>query len=91
MEQKQDFMQRFQVRLLNKHENRKNPAPFREELEIFEADPSLGLTQAQVEERIRKGWVSGKPRAAGNSEQEIVFANIFTFFNLVFVVLAVML
>ena len=60
----------------------------KEPLSVICADPKIGLTDAQVEERIRCGWVSGTPKAAGKTQGEIVFFHIFTFFNLIFVVLA---
>ena len=91
MEQKQDFMQRFQMRLLEKWNRRQQPITDKQQLDVVDADPQTGLTAEQVRSRAEAGWISGKPRAAGKTEQEIVFANIFTFFNLVFVILAVML
>ena len=52
-----------------------------------EIDPSLGLTDEQVQSRT-PAW---KPVYSGKSEKEIVLTHCFTFFNLIFVVLAVML
>ena len=52
-----------------------------------EIDPSLGLTDEQVQSRTP----AGKPVYSGKSEKEIVLTHCFTFFNLIFVVLAVML
>ncbi len=69
----------------------RNKTPHRQELEIFSADPDRGLTAAQVSERTAKGWAAGTPKAAGKTEQEILFTHIFTFFNLIFVVLAALL
>ena len=70
---------------------RRNKAPQRQALDVFSADPDLGLCQSQVGERAQKGWAAGIPKAAGKSEQEILFSHIFTFFNLIFVVLAALL
>lgn len=50
-----------------------------------------GLTSAQVQERIRKGQTNISVDSAGKSIKEIVKSNIFTYFNLVFVTLAVLL
>ncbi len=91
MAQKQDFMQRLQTRLLTKVNNRRNPETPKQPVPVEDADPEQGLTREQVRLRLDAGWAGGKPKAAGKSEQEIIFANIFTFFNLVFVVLAAML
>ena len=52
-----------------------------------EIDPSLGLTEQQVQSRTP----AGKPVYSGKSEKEIVLTHCFTFFNLIFVILAVML
>ena len=54
---------------------------------IPEIDPTLGLTDEQVQSRTP----AGKPVYSGKSEKEIVLTHCFTFFNLIFVVLAVML
>ncbi len=62
-----------------------------ESIPVFAADPSQGLTAAQVRQRTAAGLAAGKPRPTGKSEQEIIFTHIFTFFNLIFVLLAAML
>lgn len=63
----------------------------RQEVEILEVAPETGLTQEQAAERVCAGWANGLAKNAGKSEWEIVARNLFTFFNLVFVVLAVAL
>ena len=63
----------------------------RDAIEIVHALPDQGLTAAQAEERIQAGWVSGDPAPVGKTDKQIVLSHIFTFFNLIFVILAVML
>ena len=63
----------------------------RENLEPIQASPELGLTAEQVEQRIAAGWVSGEPAETGKTDRQIVLSHCFTFFNLIFLVLAVML
>ena len=63
----------------------------RESLPPVEADPQVGLSQAQVQQRIDAGWVSGETKTAGKTGFEIIFLHTFTFFNLIFVILAVLL
>ena len=63
----------------------------RQELPVLETDPELGLTQQQVTERTEKGWSNALSQNAGRTEWDIIAQNLFTFFNLVFVVLAVAL
>lgn len=63
----------------------------RKEVPTVIADPAVGLTAAQVQERIDGGWVSGEAPHSGKTEKEIVLSHCFTFFNLIFLVLAVLL
>ena len=60
-------------------------------VEVMDADPDKGLSEEQVNERTRKGWINGMPPTAAATEKEIVLRNCITFFNLVFIVLAVIL
>ena len=66
-------------------------APVRQELPVVEAPPEEGLTREQVEERRRGGWRNVSVSGQTKTETEIVHGHIFTFFNLIFVVLAVCL
>jgi len=50
-----------------------------------------GLTAAQVEERIAEGKVNGEQTVRTKSVAQILCGNIFTFFNFIFVALAVIL
>ena len=63
----------------------------RENIPVIQADPNQGLTRAQVEARMAAGLVSGIPRPTGKSEREIILSRCFTFFNLIFAVLSVLL
>ena len=63
----------------------------RQEIAVLEAAPETGLTQDQAAQRTEKGWANGQSISAGKTEWDIVAQNLFTFFNLVFVVLAVAL
>ena len=60
-------------------------------VEVINADPDQGLTEEQVNERTRKGWANGLPPRANANEKEIILRNCITFFNIVFIVLAVIL
>ncbi len=50
-----------------------------------------GLTEAQVQERIAQDAVNRAIEAPSKSKREIICSNIFTYFNLIFFVIAVML
>lgn len=56
-----------------------------------EADPSVGLDEAQVEERVLRNMVNFKSDAISKSYLKIFTTNIFTLFNIVNVFLAVMI
>ena len=60
-------------------------------LDVIRADAETGLTEAEVRQRNEAGWVAGAPTPAGLTEKEILLRRTFTFFNLIFVVLALML
>lgn len=55
------------------------------------ADPEQGLTMAQVKERQQKGWANDPVESPTMTVGQIVRANVFTFFNFIFLVLAVLL
>ena len=69
----------------------KTYVPVREPVEVINADPQRGLTREQAELRSACGWSNAAPASAGKTEKEIVLSKIVTFFNLVFIVLAVIL
>ena len=54
-------------------------------------DPEQGLTMAQVKERQQNGWANDPVQSPTKTVGQIVRANVFTFFNFIFVVLAVLL
>ena len=63
----------------------------RKNIPVISADPHQGLTAGQARERTEGGWAAGTPRPSGKTEQEIILTHTFTFFNLIFVILAAML
>ena len=63
----------------------------RQELAVIDADPQLGLTPEQVQERKTAGWTNKAIDSASRTEKEIILENCLTFFNLVFIVLAIVL
>lgn len=50
-----------------------------------------GLSSAEVEERVQKGQVNISREKNGKSYPEIILTNLFTFFNIVWAVIAVIL
>ena len=69
----------------------RNYIPQRDPVPVIDADPQIGLTEEQAQLRRACGWGNAAPKSASRSEGEIIAQKVFTFFNLVFVVLAVIL
>ncbi len=67
------------------------PAAVRQDVAILDADPQLGLTPEQVQERKTAGWANHAAESASRTEKEIILENCLTFFNLVFIILAIVL
>ena len=63
----------------------------RRPLERLDADPEVGLSQRQAQKRMAWGWGNRVTADPGKTEKQIVAEQCFTFFNLVFVVLAAVL
>ena len=59
--------------------------------EVIHADPSLGLTEEQAAARREAGLAAGVPSPTGKTEGQILLTHCFTFFNLIFLILAAML
>ena len=51
----------------------------------------LGLTSEEAKERVRAGKSNTAIKPPSKSIQQIIFSNVFTYFNFVFLVLAVIL
>lgn len=57
----------------------------------YTPDAGVGLTQEQVQERISQDAVNHAVESPSKSNKEIIYSNIFTYFNLIFVIIAVLL
>ena len=69
----------------------KKSGSFKLPLEALETDPCTGLTEDQVRQRLDSGWSNRVHNTAEQTEGQIILHNCITFFNMVFVVLAVLL
>ncbi len=58
--------------------------------QLKETEPS-GLTAAEVEERIAQGLTNRTDITTGKTTAQIIRSNLFTYFNLIFLILAVLL
>ena len=67
---------------------KKRKSEQRAELPVLRADPAVGLTAEQAEERRQAGYANTPVQAPGKSVAQIIFSNVFTYFNLIFFFLA---
>lgn len=75
--------------------NRKQETEEKQEQRIpttrYQPDYKKGLTSQQVQEHYLHGWTNKAVDPPSKTTKEIVYENVFTYFNLIFVVLAVLL
>ena len=57
----------------------------------FFADPDFGLTDEQVHKKMREGLQNHKVDSSTQTVREIISSNVFTYFNFIFAVLALLL
>ena len=57
----------------------------------FRVDPRQGLTEEQVKQRVREGYENLPVDPPSKSVSEIVKSNVFTYFNYIFLAMAVLL
>lgn len=63
----------------------------RQPVAVLDADPARGLTYAQAAERFAGGWSNKTSQGVLLSDREILAQHCLTFFNFVFIILAVLL
>lgn len=68
-----------------------NTAPDRQDIPILQAAPEQGLDREAVALRQKGGWANTAVKSPTKTEREIIQGHVFTFFNLIFLVLAVAL
>jgi len=61
----------------------------KKDIPVVEANPEFGLNSQQVTERQEGGWKNTPVDPPGKTVKQIVADNVFTYFNLVFTVLAI--
>lgn len=57
----------------------------------FPTDPNTGLTSEQVQERFEGGLSNTVTESASKTSKQIILSNIFTYFNLIFFIIAAVL
>ena len=64
---------------------------FQEQVERFETEPVVGLQQAQVVQRREEGLTNKSVSSATKTTSDIIKENVFTYFNGIFLILAILL
>ena len=59
-------------------------------VERIDDDVSLGLNSEQVKERIEKGYINKSSKTHEKTIGMIIFHNVFTFFNTILLIIAIM-
>ena len=62
--------------------------PERQGISRIDSDLNIGLTEAEARNRFESGWANSKVEPETKSELQIVVSNLFTYFNLIFLILA---
>ena len=60
-------------------------------VERFDPPEDLGLTSEQVQQRVERGLINVDKTKKGKSILGIILSNLFTFFNIIYIVIAVLL
>ncbi len=68
---------------------KKETAPQRPEIAVAFTDPEQGLSAAQAAERAEAGYANTPVAPPGKTVKQIILSNIFTYFNMIFLLLAV--
>lgn len=79
--------------MIKRQKPEKNPSDEKKikfPIEPVKADYLYGLTKKQAEERAAAGWSNEEVGSVSLSTKDIVKKNVFTYFNLIFAVLGVL-
>ena len=71
-------------------ETKKIP-PQRQDVPPLDPDSRTGLTEEQVRQRLDAGWSNRVDQRSSRTEKDIIRGNCLTFFNMVFLVMAVLM
>lgn len=74
-----------------KKQKKNVPNPQIQQIQRYTPDPDYGLTQAQVDQRVEEGLTNHVTDSASKTTGQIIRGNLFTYFNLIFFILALVL
>ena len=73
---------------LQRGKEKESVQSMRLDVPVLHTDPERGLTAAQVRERMECGWANLPVEPAGKTTKQIILSNVFTYFNMLFFLLA---
>lgn len=76
---------------MKQKKNARQPPRKHQPVPVVHADPEVGLSGNEVKLRLHNGLRNVAPASNTKTERQIVKENVFTFFNLIFIVLSVAL
>jgi len=65
--------------------------PSRQQVPVIHSDPAVGLTSGQADYRLACGWGNKTNDKSTKTEGQIIKENCLTFFNMVFIIMAVLM
>ena len=74
-----------------KKQKKNVPNPQIQQIQRYTPEPDYGLTQAQVDRRVEEGLTNHVTDSASKTTGQIIRGNLFTYFNLIFFILALVL
>lgn len=77
--------------MFTKDRSREEDERVRGEIVRVKPDYRAGLTEEQVRTRVENGWTNEEVAPPALTTKEIIHKNVFTYFNLIFLVLAILL
>ena len=77
--------------MFTKDRSREEDERVRGEIVRVKTDYRAGLTEEQVRTRVENGWTNEEVAPPALTTKEIIHKNVFTYFNLIFLVLAILL
>ena len=77
--------------MFTKDRSREEDERVRGEIARVKPDYRAGLTEEQVRTRVENGWTNEEVAPPALTTKEIIHKNVFTYFNLIFLVLAILL
>ena len=77
--------------MFTKDRSREEDERVRGEIVRVKPDYRAGLTEEQVRTRVENGWTNEEVTPPALTTKEIIHKNVFTYFNLIFLVLAILL